>query len=199
MERLDAYLRIREAAEFLGVSPNTLRNWGREDKIAEFQAQLANANDTEKEELEKELIELRSGDSERLQAIADKVAKTVADLTKLEASAQSHLTAANDAMAKLSFGAAGAVGKACRTLEIDRLGGIMRAMPRTGLAFVTGAAAICGLPPLNGFVSELLVYMALLAGCAVLPVGAQAESALAFAESHTRAITCRLTLMAMIW
>ena len=36
MERLDGYLRIREAAEFLGVSPNTLRNWGREDKIPEI-------------------------------------------------------------------------------------------------------------------------------------------------------------------
>jgi hypothetical protein len=88
-----------------------------QDKIAEFQAQLANANDTEKEELEKELIELRSADSERLQTIADKVAKTVAELTKLEASAQSHLTAANDAMAKLSFGAAGAVGKAQAAAE----------------------------------------------------------------------------------
>ena len=28
MEKLDGYLRIKEAAEFLGVSPNTLRNWG---------------------------------------------------------------------------------------------------------------------------------------------------------------------------
>jgi hydrogenase-4 component B len=34
-------------------------------------------------------------------------------------------------------------------------------MPRTGLAFLVGAVAICGLPPLNGFVSELLVYVGL--------------------------------------
>ncbi len=81
----------------------------------------------------------------------------------------------------LLFLAAGAVGKACRTLQIDRLGGVARGMPRTALAFVTGAAAICGLPPLNGFVSELLVYLSLLAGCALLPVAAQAESVLAFA------------------
>lgn len=33
MERLDAYLTIREAADFLGVSPNTLRNWGRDGKV----------------------------------------------------------------------------------------------------------------------------------------------------------------------
>ena len=33
MEKLDAYLTIKEAAKFLGVSPNTLRNWGRDGKI----------------------------------------------------------------------------------------------------------------------------------------------------------------------
>ena len=36
MERLDDCLRIQEAAAFLGVAPNTLRNWGREEKIPEF-------------------------------------------------------------------------------------------------------------------------------------------------------------------
>ena len=36
MERLTDYLRVREAAAFLGVSPNTLRNWGRDGKITEF-------------------------------------------------------------------------------------------------------------------------------------------------------------------
>ena len=34
MEKLDAYLTIAEAAEFLGVSPNTLRNWGRDGKLS---------------------------------------------------------------------------------------------------------------------------------------------------------------------
>lgn len=33
MEKLDAYFTIREAADFLGVSANTLRNWGRDDKV----------------------------------------------------------------------------------------------------------------------------------------------------------------------
>jgi len=42
MERLDGYLRIQEAAEFLGVSPNTLRNWGRENKIPEFRHPVNN-------------------------------------------------------------------------------------------------------------------------------------------------------------
>jgi excisionase family DNA binding protein len=42
MDRLDGYLRIQEAADFLGVSPNTLRNWGREDKIPEFRHPVNN-------------------------------------------------------------------------------------------------------------------------------------------------------------
>lgn len=35
MQRLDGYLRIKDAAEYLGVSPNTLRNWGRTGRIVE--------------------------------------------------------------------------------------------------------------------------------------------------------------------
>jgi MerR family transcriptional regulator, copper efflux regulator len=42
MERLDDYLRIQEAAAFLGVAPNTLRNWGREEKIPEFRHPVNN-------------------------------------------------------------------------------------------------------------------------------------------------------------
>lgn len=42
MERLADYLRVREAAAFLGVSPNTLRNWGRDGKITEFRHPLNN-------------------------------------------------------------------------------------------------------------------------------------------------------------
>lgn len=34
MEKLSDYLRISEAAEYLGVSPNTLRNWVNAGKIA---------------------------------------------------------------------------------------------------------------------------------------------------------------------
>lgn len=35
MQKFDGYLRITEAAELLGVSINTLRNWGRTGKIVE--------------------------------------------------------------------------------------------------------------------------------------------------------------------
>lgn len=34
MEKLSDYLRISEAAAYLGVSPNTLRNWVNAGKIA---------------------------------------------------------------------------------------------------------------------------------------------------------------------
>jgi hydrogenase-4 component B len=62
----------------------------------------------------------------------------------------------------LLFLSAGSVLHATHTREIDHLGGLGRAMPSTALFFLVGAVAICGLPPLNGFVSELLVYLGLL-------------------------------------
>ncbi len=34
MEKLTDFLRVKEAAEFLGIAPNTLRNWSRDGKIA---------------------------------------------------------------------------------------------------------------------------------------------------------------------
>ena len=35
MAKLRDYMTIKEAAEYLGVAPNTLRNWGRSGKIKE--------------------------------------------------------------------------------------------------------------------------------------------------------------------
>jgi len=61
----------------------------------------------------------------------------------------------------LLFLGAGAVIHVSASRELDRMGGLVRVMPRTGLFFLVGAVAICGLPPLNGFVSELLVYLGL--------------------------------------
>jgi hydrogenase-4 component B len=59
----------------------------------------------------------------------------------------------------LLFFGAGSVDRAIHTREIDRMGGLLRRMPWTGVTFLVGAVAICGLPPLNGFVSEWLVYL----------------------------------------
>jgi hydrogenase-4 component B len=62
----------------------------------------------------------------------------------------------------LLFFCAGSVLHATGTRQIDRLGGLRGRMPATALFFVVGAVAICGLPPLNGLISELLVYSGLL-------------------------------------
>jgi hydrogenase-4 component B len=61
----------------------------------------------------------------------------------------------------LLFLSAGSVIHAAHTRDLDRLGGLAKAMPTTAFCFLAGAAAICGLPPLNGFVSEFLIYLGL--------------------------------------
>jgi hydrogenase-4 component B len=68
----------------------------------------------------------------------------------------------------LLFLAAGNVLHGAHTREIDHLGGLLRRMPRTGAIFLIGAAAISGLPPLNGFVSEFLIYLASFKGAVSL-------------------------------
>jgi hydrogenase-4 component B len=61
----------------------------------------------------------------------------------------------------LLFFGAGSVLHGTGTREMSRLGGLWRAMPWTAGLFALGAVAIAGLPPLNGFVSEWLVYLGL--------------------------------------
>jgi len=68
----------------------------------------------------------------------------------------------------LLFQGAGAVIHATGARDLDRLGGLSRRMPVTSLAFLVGSAAICALPPLNGFVSEWLVYIAAFHGASNL-------------------------------
>jgi len=64
----------------------------------------------------------------------------------------------------LLFLGAGAVLHATGHRDLDRLGGLIRRMPRTAAFFLVGALAISALPPLNGFVSEWLLFQAVLAG-----------------------------------
>lgn len=61
----------------------------------------------------------------------------------------------------LLFFGAGSVVHATGTREMSRLGGLWKTMPWTAALFCIGAVAICGLPPLNGFVSEWLLYLGL--------------------------------------
>jgi len=67
----------------------------------------------------------------------------------------------------LLFLGAGSVLHATRSRNMEELGGLVKRMPRTALLFLVGAAAISALPPLNGFVSEWLVFQALLGGAAI--------------------------------
>lgn len=61
----------------------------------------------------------------------------------------------------LLFLGAGTVEAGAHTRDIDQLGGLIRRMPATAATFFVGTAAICALPPLNGFASEWLLYRAL--------------------------------------
>lgn len=60
----------------------------------------------------------------------------------------------------LLFCGAGAVLHATGTRRIDRLGGLLVAMPRAGALWMVGCAAAAGLPGLAGFASEWPLYLA---------------------------------------
>jgi hydrogenase-4 component B len=60
----------------------------------------------------------------------------------------------------LLFLGAGSVLHATGTRQMSRLGGLWRNMPWTAAGFAVGTLAVAGLPPLNGWVSEWLIYSA---------------------------------------
>ena len=64
----------------------------------------------------------------------------------------------------LLFLGAGGVVAATGTRRVEELGGLAHRMPHTAGLFLLGSAAIAGLPLLNGFASEWLVFQALLRG-----------------------------------
>ncbi len=61
----------------------------------------------------------------------------------------------------LLFFNAGTVIHAMHTRDINQMGGLAKKMPLTMILFVIGAVAICALPPMNGFMSEWLIYIGL--------------------------------------
>jgi formate hydrogenlyase subunit 3/multisubunit Na+/H+ antiporter MnhD subunit len=61
----------------------------------------------------------------------------------------------------LFFGA-GAALAATGERNIERLGGLIHSMPRTAFLFLAACVAAAALPPLNGFVSEWLIFQAIL-------------------------------------
>ena len=67
----------------------------------------------------------------------------------------------------LLFLGAGSVLHATHTRNMEEMGGLIKRMPWTALFFLIGAAAISALPPLNGFVSEWLIFQSLLGGVSI--------------------------------
>ena len=80
-------------------------------------------------------------------------------------------------MKGLMFLAAGSVLHGTGTRDLEALGGLGKKMPATAIAMVIGGVAIAGLPPLNGFASEWVLYQGLFAG-GIGRAGASALTAL---------------------
>lgn len=78
----------------------------------------------------------------------------------------------------LLFQCAGSVLHGTGTRNIESLGALQKRMPVTALTFLTGSVAICGLPPLNGFVSEWLIFMGAFRGAAVGTSGVWAAASI---------------------
>jgi hydrogenase-4 component B len=87
---------------------------------------------------------------------------------QLQAAAVLAFTAAlfhvfNHALFKsLLFFGSGAILTATGVRDMEMLGGLIHRMPITAFACLVGCAAISALPPLNGFVSEWLIFQAIL-------------------------------------
>lgn len=62
----------------------------------------------------------------------------------------------------LLFYGAGSVIRQTGRRNIDMLGGLSKSMPWTALFFLIGAIAISGIPPLNGFISEFIIFIGLI-------------------------------------
>ncbi|MFO0945133.1 MAG: proton-conducting transporter membrane subunit [Planctomycetota bacterium] len=57
------------------------------------------------------------------------------------------------------FLGSGSILHAVHTRRMDQLGGLAKRMPWTFFLFLVGAMGVCALPPLNGFVSEFMLYL----------------------------------------
>ncbi len=64
----------------------------------------------------------------------------------------------------LLFFGAGNVYVSAHTRDMEQLGGLGKLMPRTAAIFLIGSLAIGGLPPIGGFLSEILIYSGFING-----------------------------------
>jgi hydrogenase-4 component B len=105
------------------------------------------------------------------------------------------------AFKSLLFLGAGSVLHATGTREMSRLGGLWRAMPWTASLFALGSLAVAGLPPLNGFVSEWLLYLGLFEGAAHRgpPGAAVLPAAIMLAMAGALALACFAKAAAVVF
>jgi hydrogenase-4 component B len=68
----------------------------------------------------------------------------------------------------LLFLTAGSVVSATGTRDIEHMGGLAHRMPVTSALFFVGAVSVAALPPLNGFASELLIFISFISSVAVV-------------------------------
>ena len=62
------------------------------------------------------------------------------------------------------FLSAGNIYSKLHTTAMNQMGGLVKHMPITAILILFATMAICALPPLNGFVSELLIYIGMFNG-----------------------------------
>jgi hydrogenase-4 component B len=100
----------------------------------------------------------------------------------------------------LLFFGVGAVETQTGTGDMDQLGGLIKWMPLTALAFLAGTLSIAALPPFNGFVSEWLTLQTMLRSAELSSPGAKIIFALCgagLALTAALAVTCFVKVFAM--
>lgn len=100
----------------------------------------------------------------------------------------------------LLFISSGAVQERAGTRDLDRLGGLIRVMPWTGVFVLVGIMSISALPPSNGFVTEWLMLQTILRSAALSSSAVKivfALSGAALALTAALAVTCFVKAFAM--
>ncbi|HTT53159.1 MAG TPA: proton-conducting transporter membrane subunit, partial [Streptosporangiaceae bacterium] len=93
----------------------------------------------------------------------------------------------------LLFLETGVIEHATGTRNMDRLGGLIHRLPRTAVITLVGTLGIAALPPLNGFVSEWLIFQGLFQG---FRIGSHLVGILIVVAGASLALTAGLAIMA---
>ena len=102
--------------------------------------------------------------------------------------------------ASLLYFNAGSVQQATGTQDLNRLGGLMKYMPLTGLTALVGSLSIAGVPLFNGFASKWAIYVATIQGatqarylavCAVIAILTSGLTLASFVKFFGATFLCR--------